>query len=344
MSAKIYLGESLRVMRTIPDGTARCCVTSPPYWGLRDYGDPDQLGAEPTPGEYVVRLVAILRELRRVLTPDGTLWLNLGDCYARKPVGRFNGGGGALAGRNLSGHAGSASFDTAAGAGLPEKNLVGIPWRVAFALQDDGWILRSDIIWAKPNTMPESVKDRPTRSHEYLFLLSKSARYHYDAAAIAEPISPASIARIRQPNFANQTGGEKDYRNGTNASRSMRKTLENFARKQDASGIRTYVGFNGRYDFDNPPATRNKRDVWTIPPRPYKGAHFATFPPALCEPCILAGSEPGDTIIDPFCGSGTAGAVAVAHDRRFIGIDLNPEYLELALGRIGPLTEIVAAP
>jgi DNA modification methylase len=382
-NCRLLQGDCLDVLQTLPAGSVSCCVTSPPYYGLRDYGVDGQIGLEETPAAFVARLVAVFEGVRRVLRDDGTLWLNLGDSYA-------SGGGHGQPHRDTSGGFGGKSKGTrgtqgyaAAGAvtrpasGLRPKQLLGIPWRVAFALQDAGWYLRSDIIWAKPNPMPESVRDRPTKAHEYLFLLTKQERYYYDADAIREP---AVYGRREWPGDNYRACGD--------------------ARKQ---AVRTKGANRG----GDPSAGRNRRSVWTVTPRPYKGAHFATFPPALVEPCILAGTsahgccsacgapwarvverkhygdwnpssdraasrltkgalktpgfvkgyEPPQTrgwepscdcrrhlgylpdvappvVLDPFCGSGTTGAVALQHGRQFWGIDLNAEYLELARERI----------
>lgn len=288
MPIQLLQGDCREMLKTLPSQSVQCVVTSPPYWGLRKYtDDPREIGNEPTPADYVQGLVAVFSEVWRVLRDDGTLWLNLGDAYANDTKW-----GGKTSGK----HAGGLQGTTYIGrnrtqTGLPSKSLIGLPWRVAFALQDAGWILRSDIIWAKPNCMPESVTDRPTRSHEYLFLFAKNQAYYYDALAIAEPVKQSSIDRINQPTFDEQTGGPKDYgTTGVNTSRSMRKTLENFKKKQAGHG-RRHEGFNERYDFNNPAPTRNKRTVWTIATTPYAGAHFATMPEALIEPCILAGSS-----------------------------------------------------
>jgi DNA modification methylase len=271
--------------RALPlqDESVHCCVTSPPYWGLRDYGTADQLGRERTHDEYVANMVTVFREVRRVLRPEGTLWLTLGDSYASK--GR--------------------------GSGLKQKDLVGIPWRVAFALQADGWWLRSDIIWAKPNPMPESVTDRPTRSHEYVFLLAKSARYWYDTSAIAEPSGPF------------RTAGRN------NACDSPRTPHPR--KKQDALGKNTYTGFNQRWT-DSPTHSRNARSVWTIAPQPYGGPHFATFPEALARRCIRAGCQAGGKVLDPFAGSGTVGKVAIEEGREAVLCDI--AYHDLAAERI----------
>ena len=276
----------------------RCCVTSPPYWGLRDYGVAGQLGLEKTPEEYVAKMVAVFREVRRVLAEDGTLWLNLGDSYAANRSYQVTDSKHIPVGNTTA----SSVPD-----GLKSKDLVGIPWRVAFALQADGWYLRSDIIWAKPNPMPESVTDRPTKSHEYLFLLSKAERYYYDAAAIAEPAINAGLTIHINGNDGMDAGYD---------------------------GNRTRDGFRRGVTIGD---TRNARSVWTIATQPYPEAHFATFPEELARRCIVAGSKAGDAVLDPFGGSGTVAAVAVGNGREAWHIDLNPTYLEMAQRRIGPM-------
>ena len=302
---KIYFGDCIETMRSWPGGFVQTCVTSPPYWGLRDYGVEGQLGLEKTPDEYVAKMVAVFREVKRVLRDDGTMWLNLGDSYEREG-GRTS--------------------------GVKAKDLVGIPWRVAFALQADGWYLRQDIIWAKPNPMPESVTDRCTKSHEYIFMLTKSARYYYDADAIKEP---AIYYEIDSRPSALERGRMYDYD-------SKEKALGRVAVYKDAKSFdgkhsdkqrghgRRHAGFNDRWDAmektEQCGAMRNKRDVWTVATRPFSGAHFATFPPKLIEPCILAGSATGDTVLDPFMGSGTTAMVAQSLGRNYIGCELNREY------------------
>ena len=324
MSMDIRQGDCLGLLREMPAGSVRCCVTSPPYWGLRDYGHDGQIGLERTPEEYVARLVEVFREVRRVLADDGTLWLNLGDCYAGAPVGTFNGGGfkdksAQTGGRDMSGVETSGRLDKTKGTGLKPKNLVGIPWRVAFALQADGWYLRSEIIWAKPNPMPESVTDRPTKAHEYVFLLAKSQRYYYDAAAIAEPALDWSRGG---PGVGIAPTTHYHPNNGGNGGLSA---------------------LAGKYKAGNAMPTRNRRTVWTVTTQPFAGAHFAVMPEALVEPCILAGSAPGDTVVDPFAGSGTVGVVALRYGRRFIGCELNAEYAQMARRRVaGPLFAEVA--
>jgi len=344
----------------IEDESIQCVVTSPPYWGLRDYGIAGQLGLERTPEEYVEKMVSVFREVRRVLRRDGTVWLNLGDCYATGAGRAFSPGGGKQGDtyRKMGAQV-PDSKNPKSGIpvyqpnrmpidGLKPKDLVGIPWRVAFALQADGWWLRSDIVWSKPNAMPESITDRPTRAHECVFLLTKSRHYFYDADAIRTPAAESSIARINQPGFDQQTGGQKDYRNhgqsvnGENKSsnvsnRSMRRTLEHFADKQRGHG-RRHEGFNGRWDAlskeQQQAGGANARTVWSIATEPYPEAHFATFPTELASRCILAGSREGDTVLDPFMGSGTVALVADMHGRHSIGLELNPEYIALAEKRI----------
>ena len=269
----IMTGDCLEAMRSMAGNSVDCCVTSPPYWGLRDYGVEGQLGLESTPEEYVARMVEVFREVRRVLKPQGTLWLNLGDCYGKG------------------------------------KQLVGIPWRVAFALQADGWYLRQDIIWHKPNPMPESVRDRCTKAHEYIFLLAKSEKYFFDSGSIRET--------------ATSEKGKGVTGRGKNAS-ARAVGCNGRQPQQDHSG---WMGGDGK--------TRNRRSVWTVTPKPFNGAHFATFPTDLIEPCILAGCPQNGVVLDPFFGTGTAGLVAQKHARKWLGIELNPDYVTIAQNRLG---------
>jgi DNA modification methylase len=305
VKATILVGDVRTRLAEIPDGSVQTCVTSPPYWGLRDYGHDGQIGLEQTPDAYVAELVEVFRGVRRVLTEDGTLWLNLGDSYAGNSGGT-QGASGSRASRAFTG----TMLGGKGGNGIKPKDLVGIPWRVAFALQGDGWWLRQDIIWAKPNPMPESITDRCTKAHEYLFLLSKSARYYYDLEPIREDVKPGSGSMATQ--------AWDGYR-GDKISDPRSLRVE-----------RTYDVIKGA----------NRRSVWNIATKPFAGAHFAVMPEALVEPCILAGSRAGDTVLDPFAGSGTVGVVALKHGRNFIGTELNPEYAALAEARIhddGPL-------
>lgn len=293
------IGDCRETLKAIPDRTVHCCVTSPPYFGLRDYGMSDQIGLEQTPQAFVAELVTVLREVRRTLRDDGTLWLNLGDSYARNPV---KGTSGTPNGRNIEkmGYTGGGGLP----AGLKEKDLIGIPWRVAFALQDDGWYLRQDIIWHKSNPMPESVTDRCTKSHEYIFLLTKSPRYYFDHFAIKEDA----------------------VKGAAGSSFNKGKTAEHQLGRSSAAD-RVEDG------------KRNRRSVWNVATRPYKGAHFATFPPELIEPCILAGCPVGGTVLDPFGGSGTTAGVANAHGRNAILCELNPEYAALMPERVASIID-----
>lgn len=292
---KLHVGDCLGSLRAMPDDSVHCCVTSPPYFGLRDYGVDGQIGLEPTPDEFVQALVTVFREVRRVLRDDGTLWLNLGDTYSSGGR-KYRDGDDKLAQRGMT---------TRPDDGAKPKDLLGIPWRVAFALQADGWYLRQDIIWHKPNPMPESVRDRCTKAHEYVFLLSKSPRYFFDGEAIKEPVSASTVERLAQPTLAQQTG----------SARVPGKT----------NGTMKAVGGSD---------TRNRRSVWTVTTKPFKGAHFATFPADLIKPCILAGCPVGGTVLDPFGGSGTTAGVALAHGRNAVLCELNPEYAKLVPARI----------
>lgn len=310
---------------------AQTCITSPPYWGLRDYGMAGQLGLEPTPAEYVAAMVEVFALVRDVLADDGTLWLNIGDSYAAQrggttpPAETLAGGicgrgdGDALRGRK-GGY--DPSRDVRA-FGLKHKDLVGIPWRLAFALQADGWYLRSDIIWHKPNPMPESVTDRPTKAHEYLFLLAKSERYYMNMAAIRE--------RSLATNDHDQTGGAMcGLVPGANPQSGTRKSKMPDGWATHAGSHRSFhkdgreKGAAGEIDY-----TRNKRSVWTVPTEAFSEAHFATFPQALVEPCVLSGSRVGDIVLDPFMGSGTTAQVAQRLGRHWIGCELSPEYAKL---------------
>jgi len=289
----IYHGDCIESMKSMEPGIVNTCVTSPPYWGLRDYGVEGQLGLESTPDEYVAKMVEVFREVRRVLRDDGTLWLNLGDSYTS---GGRNGWG-PQTGKQQTNKGSLHNERAPQPKDLKPKDLVGIPWRVAFPLQADGWYLRSDIIWHKPNVMPESVTDRPTKSHEYIFLLSKSQKYHYDHEAIKES---TTCDRTRGP-----AEHPSDDTNG-NAGLSRRE----------------------------PQDTKNKRSVWTVPTQPFKKAHFAVFPPDLIEPCILAGCPKGGTVLDPFLGSGTTAIVAKENYRNAIGCELNHDYIGMAIARL----------
>jgi DNA modification methylase len=322
----ILVGDCLQRLREIEDASVQCCVTSPPYFGLRDYGVAGQIGLEPTPDEFVTTLVAVFREVRRLLRDDGTLWLNLGDSYAGNGAA-YGEANSTLQGAKQSARMG-AQRQAKRAPGFKSKDLIGVPWMVAFALRADGWYLRQDIIWAKPNPMPESVRDRCTKSHEYLFLLSKGARYYFDAEAIAEPLAESSVARLSQSTLARQVGSER-VPGKTNGPMKAVASPENMTRIAQS---RTAYREQGMADA--PGATRNKRSVWNVATQPFKEAHFATFPPALVEPCILAGSRIGDVVLDPFMGGGTTGLVAARNMRRWIGCEINPEYAAMAERRI----------
>jgi len=305
-TARILVGDNRKTLATLKASSVQTCITSPPYWGLRDYGENDQIGLEQTPDEYVKQLCVVFDEVWRVLADDGTLWLNLGDSYASYRDGKATPdttrgeSTGTLVPKGSAANRMASSFVNSQ---IKHKDLVGIPWRVAFALQARGWYLRSEIIWHKPNPMPESVTDRPTKSHEHIFLLSKSAKYFYDHEAIKEDALTELTSRNK-----NAEGYQADYVGGDRFS----------------LGERVF-GADGK---------KNKRDVWTVPVQPYSGAHFAVYPLALIEPCVLAGSREGDTILDPFSGSGTTGVVALRNGRNYVGTELNPEYAELSKKRI----------
>ena len=306
MSVRILKGDCRAVLPTLERGSIQCCVTSPPYFGLRDYGHAKQIGLEETPDAYISALVEVFRGVRDVLADDGTLWLNIGDSYASSRLSNKNQGVSAKRGLNGVNGASGAYRETLA-AGIKPKDLIGIPWMLAFALRADGWYLRQDIIWSKPNPMPESITDRCTKAHEYLFLLSKSARYFWDADAMQEPAIHAGKV---------VTLGKKSLSRGQAAGKNVR-----------ASG-------NGLADSVIVKDTRNRRSVWTIATRPYKGAHFATMVPEIAETCIKAGCPAGGTVLDPFGGAGTTGLVADRLHRNALLIELNPSYVGMARTRI----------
>lgn len=321
MTVTIRHGDCREVLRTLPDESVHCCVTSPPYFGLRDYGMAGQIGLELTPELFVEEMVAVFREVRRVLRNDGTLWLNLGDSYAASGRGgnpddsphqkqASNRGSRQFFQENLVDAGAIGRKWVKPPAGYKQKDLLGIPWMVAFALRADGWYLRQDIIWAKPNPMPESVADRCTKAHEYLFLLSKSRHYHYDAKAIAEPFTQDREGKV----FG--TRGEQGWNGAVGkVSQPQRDNSGGFSRPDEQEG-------------------RNKRSVWTVTTQSFSEAHFATFPPALIEPCIKAGCPVGGLVLDPFGGAGTTGMVSDRLGRDAILIELNPEYAAMADRRI----------
>jgi site-specific DNA-methyltransferase (adenine-specific) len=329
-NSRLLVGDCRTLLKTLEDRSIHCCVTSPPYFGLRDYGVDGQIGLEQTPDAFVSEMVSVFREVRRVLRDDGTLWLNLGDSYAaqrggtRMPAetlaGGKNGksgdfdayrGRGAPSDREVAAESQGVAHRNALAIGLKHKDLIGIPWRVAFALQADGWYLRQDIIWHKPNPMPESVRDRCTKAHEYIFLLSKSERYYFDADSVKEPAKVSSKG-IR---FGGSKYGDSSDPKHATKSGNVSKEYEK----------------------------ANKRSVWSVTTKPFKGAHFATFPPDLVLPCVLAGCPSGGTVLDPFNGAGTTGLVALSNGRRYCGIEINPEYAELTKDRLGVFASQVEA-
>jgi DNA modification methylase len=332
----ILVGDVRETLGQLADGSVNCVVTSPPYWGLRDYGHDGQIGLEQTPAAYVAEMIAVFREVRRVLADDGTLWLNLGDSYNGSGKGAYADGAVRLSEKSskqrtsVGTHEGS--FSKTIAEGLKPKDLVGIPWRVAFALQADGWYLRQDIIWHKPNPMPESVTDRCTKAHEYLFLLTKSARYHFDNEAIAEPIAQSTVSRVTQPNLANQAGSDRVPGKTNGPMKAVVGRSGNKERKPATGRGAPRDGVSGNVPWEG--TTRNKRSVWSITTKPFKGAHFAVMPEALVEPCILAGCPEGGTVLDPFLGSGTVAVVAQRHGREWIGCEINPAYAQIAQQRI----------
>jgi site-specific DNA-methyltransferase (adenine-specific) len=338
---EVMVGDCLTSLRLMSDCSVHTCITSPPYFGLRDYGHAGQIGLEDTPEAYVARLVEVFREVRRVLRDDGTLWLNLGDSYASTPPGNSTKGVSGKSGLNgVNGASGkyretldaghATKRDTSKLPGLKPKDLIGVPWRVAFALQADGWYLRQEIIWNKPNPMPESVRDRFTKAHEYVFLLSKSARYYFDQDAVKEPAVGKSLHDLTGPGYS-APGQAKNKGN--------RKALRSDIESRHRSAIQ-----GGQSLQACPDGTRNRRSVWTVTTKPYAGAHFATFPPDLIEPCVLAGCPVGGTVLDPFGGSGTTAGVAVKHGRNAILCELNPNYAALVPDRVakiaGPMSTL----
>ena len=306
---KIICGDALETLKNFPNESINCCITSPPYYGLRDYHKKEQIGREKTVEEYLERLVAVFREVRRILKKDGTCFLVLGDSYAGTSSKKEQRDPKYPKGRN-----GQDLSITQKVAGYKSKDLMGIPWRLALLLREDGFYLRSDIIWHKENAMPEACRDRPTRSYEHIFLLSKSPKYYYDYEQMAEPMKEVS---------------KKRYVRGRKPDNKYLKENSG-AKLQKINEARKY----GEYKGDNIPQFRNKRDIWTINTTSFRGNHYAAFPPKLVEICMLAGCPKGGVILDPFIGSGTVGFVALMQDRNYIGIELNEEYVNLARKRI----------
>lgn len=330
---RIICGDSLEVLKTLPDESVDCVITSPPYFGLRDYGVSGQIGLEETPEMYVQSLSKVFNEVKRVLKKEGTFWLNLGDSYwANRASNGQSYDDNEVQRKRAGGKNGS----------LKPKDIIGIPWRVAFALQADGWYLRQDIIWAKPNPMPESVTDRCTKSHEYIFLLSKSPKYYFDNEAIREP--NANPERTNYTPGSRSNGENKDHNDNDFAERVKAKTLRPYgvtrnralaydSKENAMRGIPEPIA-ESEHELPNPSSGRNKRSVWTVTTKPFKEAHFATFPEALIEPMVLAGCPKGGVVLDPFFGAGTTGVIAKKLGRNYLGIELNPEYIKIAEKRI----------
>jgi len=332
--------DALSGLQSMEGESVHCCVTSPPYFGLRDYGHAGQIGMESTPDEFVQKLVDVFREVKRVLRDDGTLWLNIGDSYAGGVCGARDKGRWPKQSRNDH-----MVLHAKKNTGLKNKDLIGIPWMVAFALRADGWYLRQDIIWSKPNPMPESVTDRCTKAHEYIFLLSKSHRYYYDHEAIKEAPAQSSIARWNQnieaqagsDRVPGKTNGAMKAVGGRNAGNKSHKYVDEY-NTSESQEHRTKAGLMDIADVEW--QSRNKRSVWTVGTKPFKGAHFATFNPELIMPCIMAGSPAGGTVLDPFMGSGTTAITAHALGRRSIGCEINGEYLnDICIPRVKQATK-----
>jgi DNA modification methylase len=326
---RIISGDCIEGMKTLPDGCIHTCITSPPYFGLRNYnGGSQEIGCEESPEQYVKRMVDVFREVKRILRDDGTVWLNLGDSYASNGCyinawleKDHNKDKKHLHTKNHERYEDRKAF-RGGEYGIKAKDLIGIPWRVAFALQADGWYLRQDIIWHKPNPMPESVEDRCTKAHEYIFMLSKKPRYYFDHDVIKESLADASIGRADRKRRLIEREGV-----GT-----LGKQIENGVDpKHGYAGLA--MGRNGKTGYSED-GKRNKRSVWTVTTKPFRGAHFATFPKDLITPCVLAGCPINGTVFDPFTGSGTTAVVALNNNRNFIGTELNPEYVKLAERRI----------
>ncbi|MBE6890005.1 MAG: site-specific DNA-methyltransferase [Ruminococcaceae bacterium] len=340
MSISILMGDALEQLCTLPSNSIDCCVTSPPYYHLRDYGVDGQIGHEDTPEQYISKLVAIFDEVYRVLKPDGSLWVNIADSYMNSGNGRNKDG---MCNPKSCHNVHSAGQMTgtiarpATHASIKPKDLIGIPWMLAFALRENGWYLRQDIIWSKPNPMPESVKDRCTKSHEYIFLLSRSRHYFFDAEAISEPVAESTRRRLLQ-DVDNQKGSMRVP--GLN--KPMKACAPRYGGKKYTATPEVFNRTKSGKMYE-PRARRNKRSVWNVSTKPYKEAHFAVFPDTLITPCILAGCPDGGTVLDPFCGSGTTLVAAQRYGRNGIGIEINPDYVALAERRLAKEREHLCA-
>jgi len=334
----IYNENCLTGLKKMPDNSVDCCITSPPYFGLRDYGTDEQMGLEATPELFIEKLTEVFTEVRRVLKTEGTLWLNLGDSYSGsgKGIGDTTGDKWKQATNKGSRNGKFLKINT----GLKPKDLIGIPWMAAFALRSSGWYLRQDIIWHKPNPMPESVTDRCTKSHEYVFLLSKSAKYYYDHEAIKQPMAANSINRLSQ-NVDGQEGSDRVPGKTNGKMKAVRangivrdRMLDYDSKEKTLRGNNNRGQYQKESDIPLPDALANKRSVWTVTTKPFSGAHFATFPQDLIVDMIKAGCPEGGIILDPFMGAGTTAVVARKLNRNFIGYELNPEYLKIAETRL----------
>lgn len=344
MKVQILQGDCANVLWRLPADSVQCVVTSPPYWNLRDYGVAGQIGLEESLDEWVSKMVAVFREVRRVLRPDGVCWINLGDSYSGTACASLDDDQARDARKSFRRDGAAMPRSDVRAIGLKPKDLIGQPWMVAFALRADGWWLRDAIVWHKPNPMPESVTDRCTKSYEMVFMLTKSDRYYFNAEAIKEPASENTNPRtsVKAPDgWATHAGSHGSFHKAGREKGKTRKAYANngvgFGHGTDAQDRnRGRVKNNASFDAAMAvmPDMRNRRNVWTIPTEGYPGAHFATYPTALVRPCILAGSRPGDTVLDPFNGSGTTGQVALELGRSYIGIELNPAYVELTEQRL----------
>lgn len=335
----IYQKNVREGLGELPDRSIQCCVTSPPYYGLRDYGMEGQIGLENTPEKYIKKLTEVFHEVKRVLCDTGTLWIVMADSYAGSGKGAWKNKDKPKETYIPDPDSTVTRIKTVRGTVKP-KDMIGIPWMLAFALRDDGWYLRQDIIWAKPNPMPESVRDRCTKSHEYIFLFSKSRKYYFDVDAIKEPIAASSAARLAQ-DITRQTGSVRvpGKTNGPMKAAIGKGNSRTFRGGGAYTGEKSFHNStpavrNSHGNVLNESGLRNKRSVWTVATVGYKKAHFATFPPKLIEPCIIAGAPIGGIVLDPFIGTGTTGEVAKKNGRHYIGYELNPEYIELAKDRI----------
>ena len=343
----ILQGDCRDTLAQIADKTVQTCITSPPYYGLRNYGMADQIGLEQTPKQFVDELVAVFREVKRTLKDDGTCWLNIGDSYAGGGGGTYSTGTRNTSGQNITNVRNKSTW--LSDVNLKTKDLIGIPWRLAFALQDDGWYLRQDIIWHKPNPMPESVTDRCTKAHEYIFLLSKSPKYYFDNEAIKEKAVGGQPGNKTHKHTADYEAGNELGRTkaGLVAYAERQRSKADSFKRDNSKRAEVIPGQTvgthrpdreeSAYDVD----TRNKRSVWTVATKPFAEAHFATFPPELIRPCVLAGSRPGDMVLDPFSGAGTTGLVALENNRQYVGCELNPDYITLTHRRLAGLQPVL---